>query len=253
MSDVAHESAKLAVEERAARVTIPIMYWNGETHEIVGTGTCLRINERLFVVTAAHLFAGYDLGLFCIPVARANAQPVRLLGKLVRSKDAVSIDIAVIEIVDATVRGQLLAGWDAITLEDVGDADDQGVFVLSGYPSTQPSERNATMEYGLTTTFTERLDRPPDRTKDPIDESIDLFFLHSDHAIDRDGKLVATDPLQGASGASVWQYREDVSGLWTARKAMKVVGVQSSAASGAWFRAKSWGLVRLAISQLASS
>jgi hypothetical protein len=51
----------------ASKVAVPILYDDPRAVDQIGTGTLFAIKNRLFLVTAAHLFNGHDPARFAIP------------------------------------------------------------------------------------------------------------------------------------------------------------------------------------------
>jgi hypothetical protein len=84
----------------------------------------------------------------------------------------------------------------------------------------------------------------PQEAKSPIHPALDLFFFYPAEAPTLDGKMVEMPHLGGASGASVWEYREPATGaLWAPERVLRAVGVQSLFRKGRYFRVKSWAAV----------
>jgi hypothetical protein len=148
-------------------------------------------------------------------------------------------DVAVIELLDDEVKDALRLGWSSVPTSHVESASDDGTFFLFGYPTERLRPEGKTLMCGLITACSQRLAKPPMNAKGPIDPDVDLFFLYDDVAKDEDGDEVTSPHLRGVSGGGVWEVLEARSGLWTAEKHLRLVGVQSSAIHGEWFRAKS--------------
>jgi hypothetical protein len=232
-----------AIEQFAAHVTVPVLYDDPKAADQVGTGTLFSIDERLFLVTASHLFDDRDPGRFTIPAPPST----QLYGlgdfNLIRTADF--YDIAVLELQDGQTISRLTGGWwQPLTLANVGRASESGIFALSGYPSARAVKRGDLIGASLITAYTERMSMPPAEAEHPIDPRLDLFFRYNREALDVDGKTIKTPDLHGCSGASIFEYREsDVIQFWTPEQCLKIVGVQSSFRRGDYFRGKSWDAV----------
>lgn len=249
MVDTILRHAREAAKQFAGSVTVPIMYPVNDQPHPIGTGTLLSVRSRLFIITAAHLFEGQQLNRFYVPNGRASGKATKLIGSIVREKNADRVDVAVIELLDEKSKEVLLLGWQSISLDNVGIASPNGTFVLCGYPSQHQSTRGDTLECEVLTAFTERLEEAPANAMEPIDPTIDVFFKYAHVAIDEDGASVQTPHLRGTSGASIWEYTDPAgSDFWTPEKSLKVVAVQASAMDGEWFRATSWDVVKDALS-----
>ncbi len=94
------------------------------------------------------------------------------------------------------------------------------------------------------TVFTARI-AVPENAKSPVYPALDLFSAYDPEAIDAVTKAsIKTLPLEGCSGASIWQYEEPKAGaLWSPERCLKIVGVQSAYRKDQYFRAKSWAAV----------
>lgn len=242
--------ARDAVKFAAGSVTLPILYAEiGQPPHPLASGVLLEADQRLFILTGAHIFDGCDLARFYVPAGPIQGSPVALRGSVTRPKNTEHVDVALIELDSRTA--QQVSGWKSIKLSaGLSNAPLEGTFVLSGYPSSETFLAGDSFECGLVTAFTERLPQAPTNARNPIDED-DLFFLYAETAIDAEGKLIRAPHLRGASGAVVWQFEEPQEGtsLWRPEHAIRAVAIQSSTMDGEWFRAKSWAYVLDALEQ----
>jgi hypothetical protein len=232
-----------AVERFTALVTVPVLYDDPKILDQVGTGTLFGADNRLFLVTAAHLFEKADPARFSIP--SLNTTEVHTLGKynLLRAKDEL-IDIAVLELLEPATIERARASWRVLALENTAPASPEGVFALCGYPSERAKRIGGLIGGSLITSYTVRLPKPPDHAEQPVHLNLDMFFHYDKEAVDTEGRTVATPDLGGCSGASVWEYREPPNmTFWTPEQCLKIVGVQSAFRKGDYFRAKSWAAV----------
>lgn len=233
-----------ALERFTALVTVPVLYDDPKDLDQIGTGTLFTVDERVFLVTAAHLFDRTDPARFSIP--SLHTSQLHSLGRynLLIPKDK-AVDIAVLELLeDATIQRAKLS-WRMLTLANIGPASSAGVFALCGYPSERAKRIGGLIGGSLVTAYTERMREPPEGAEQPLNPALDLFFHYDAEAIDTAGATIATPRLGGCSGASVWEYREP-NGIifWTPEQCLKIVGVQSSwFRKGQYFRAKSWAAV----------
>jgi hypothetical protein len=241
-----------AIEAFMFKNTVPILYKDpdGEV-DMVGTGTLFVVSERYFLVTAAHIFQGCELSNFGFPSSPAGDADLQTIGHAelyVPSSENIDLfDFAILELLEQHTITAVKAGWKALSPQDVGMPSRGGVFILCGYPSAVAKRDTGRIGGCLVTSYSTMLETTPDNAKQPVKEGLDLFFKYDREAIRHDGETVETPKLQGTSGASVWEYLElSDEAVWDPRKMLRIVGVQSSALHGEFFRAKAWsGLVEI--------
>jgi hypothetical protein len=186
----------------------------------LGTGTLFRIGNRHFVVSARHLFDGMDMDqLARVAIPEGPKGGIYTLGHahVHRPKHSErQFDLALIEFLEAEAIDRLSSGWRFLTLENVAEPSDEGSFVLTGYPVVFTNAEGERVTGGLASVYTRRI-RPPELTAlaDPVVD-VDLFFAYMKMAsLVEDGTPVEAPALLGASGGSLWEYREPTGGLWT--------------------------------------
>jgi hypothetical protein len=245
------EQVTRALQAFMVSVTIPILY-DHETQGTnqVGTGTLFTADNRLFLVTAAHLFDGLDpehdqdrFGRFAIP----SRHTTQLWGlgpyKLLRPKQT-EFDVAVLELQESATIERAKASWRILALANTAVAAPSGLFILCGFPFVRQRRIDDTITGDRMTVFTARIPIPQNATP-PVHPALDLFFAYDAEAIDAVTKApIEALPLEGCSGASIWQYEEPkANALWSPERCLKIVGVQSAYRKDQYFRAKSWAAV----------
>ncbi len=248
-----HPDEVEAIRQRVCRVTVPIASNRGGAFpDPVGSATILRADNRVFLITAAHVLEDETGETLFVSASRTSAPPVQLApATLVRPKLSDAPDIAVIEVLNEDARAALIDGWECASLDDIGDASSAGLFILSGYPSDRLRVQDTTLMCTCITAITERLPEPPTDTRDPVDPARDLFFLYGPQGCFADGEPADSPHLLGTSGGGVWEFSNArPAGVWTAQKALKLVGIQSSARHFEWFRAHTSRSVREALNEL---
>jgi hypothetical protein len=241
-----------AIEAFMFKVTVPLLYGEPDKKiDLVGTGTLFVVSERYFLVTAAHIFHECKPENFAFPRNPSGDPDLQTIGRselyIPADKNADLFDFAVLELLEPKTIDAVKSGWETLTPEYVGRPSGGGVFVLCGYPSAVAKRDIDRIGGCIVTSYSTRLDTIPKNAKQPVDEGLDLFFKYDREATKHDGETVETPRLEGTSGASVWEYRELPNGtLWDPRKTLRIVGVQSSALHGQFFRAKAWaGVVEI--------
>ena len=245
MSEMTDHMLK-AIREYVKLRTVPIIVPVAETIDQVGTGTFLRVGDRLFLITAKHVVDDYSADKLAVPSNPIRDPDPRTLGKIkVTSAKQDFVDVAVIELLEDDAIPRVSKGWGLITLDDVALASEDGEFALCGYPSRAGIRPKQHLIGSTLLAFnTYRLESDPPDADRPVHKDLDLFFRY-DVKAESDGGVIDTPHLGGCSGCSIWEWHEvPEHEVWSADKAFKVVAVQSRMAKDfSYFRAKSWTYV----------
>lgn len=235
-----------ALEAYIQRRTLPLLTdqtTNGDV-ALLGTSTLLDIADKLFIVTAAHVFENVDLSKVAVP-EQPNRANVWTLGGLTRLRPYnPHFDVEILQVHDSETLHRLRSGWDWITPDAFAPASPSGQFVLSGFPAelTEPIPRY--LAGTLLSIYTGRVPDFPPEADPPCYPGVDIFFLCDDSYTTIGGPPRQMPKLQGTSGASVWEVYDPRPGdVWSPQTALSVVGVQSAYRAGKYFRAKGWQLV----------
>lgn len=232
-----------AVEQFAAKVTIPVLYDHPKALDQIGTGTLFEIDHRIFLVTAAHLFKDADPSNFSIPNPLTTKLTTLGPYNIFRAKEE-NVDIAVLELLQESVIAHAKAGWCVLTLNNTGHASQDGLFALSGYPGERAKREGERIGGSLLTTYSNRILEIPEGARPPVHPRLDLFFYYDLEVTKSNGATIKAPHLGGTSGAPIWEYREPAkTWVWTPEQCLKFVGVQSAFLEGRYFRAKSWAAV----------
>src|SRR5262245_60029550 len=131
-----HPDEVEAIRQLVCRVTLPIASRKDRTFpEPIGSATLLRVQDRLFLITAAHVLEGEDGDTLFVSASRDSAPPIPLApAKVTRPQRPGAADIALIEVLGEKTKKQL-ESWGHICPDNIGPASQHGLFVLSGYPS----------------------------------------------------------------------------------------------------------------------
>jgi hypothetical protein len=247
------------VEQLAQKVTIPLFDDSTDQLRLLGTGTLFEIEDRKFIVTARHIF--FDDSTNEDVTARIHVSypknPIRSdivsLGQFDRYADVSNeaLDVALVELKDSEVIRSLSVHWRFMGLEDICMPSADGVFFVAGFPVTNTSWNKGWVHGKLTTIYSRLLSVVPDDAKRPVDTTVDLLFAYDREAEARDGRRTPTPPLEGMSGAAVWQYFP-TKRIWTLKPQIALVGVQSAYHPAQYFRAKNWRAVAAIASSIDS-
>lgn len=238
-----------AVESFMLKITVPIFYSTADgLTDLIGTGTFFQIEERHFLITAAHLFDDIDPADLAVPQYCTGKHQLRLIGNsklyLPSKKFVESVDIAIVEILLPDSINFIMSGWKSLTFDNISSPTAEGHFLLCGFPCERTKKDAEDFTGEMISVITTRLVKAPHGAKQPVNYGVDLFFSCDKSAFDHSGRQVSIPRLQGVSGASIWEIDKSENSLvWTPEKSLKVVGIQSSSLHGEFFRAKNWDYV----------
>jgi hypothetical protein len=90
----------------------------------------------------------------------------------------------------------------------------------------------------------------PSNANPAANPALDLFLQLPRDAVIAGGEVVEIPAIQGMSGCAIWELREVAEGaLWSADRALRFIGIQSSAKPGRYFRGKKWSFVKAMLDQ----
>lgn len=169
-----------------------------------GSATCVAIDDRLFLATAAHNFNGIEQGAdVCVFSAnRSSDTPLRIIGSNFGQNLAKgAADVAWLEIDSESARTSDLTGVSLESIDAHPVLNDQGLYAASGFPvgflreeHPRPGHTNYVVPLLVYFTHAINLDRNDD---DPIL----LSFERS--GIGPDGPGEMPEP-HGMSGGGIW-------------------------------------------------
>ena len=250
-----------AMEHHQRNITYPILYDLGSRLCVLGSGVLFAHEDRHFIITAAHLFDDDEnigpivSGNLAGPNTRGHGVP-STFGPMCLYKGpraSFDFDIAVIELKDTEKINAIKNEWKFLGVADLTMPSPAPLFCLGGYPRDLQSQRASTTHGPMFVVRTGQLSQVPDNATAPIDLTYDFFGEYDPQGFVRQfGDRVMPSPaLQGVSGGSLLQYDDTVTGFWSTWKAMKLVGIQSSASSlKKWFRAKKSNVIALIFAQV---
>jgi hypothetical protein len=227
----------VALQQFILSVSLPILIDGEKQPEPWGTGTLFKIEDRHFLVTAAHVVSDVDLTKLTFPSGLRNATLQKFGAfEVFRPKSPLTVDVAVVEFKAKETVGLLSDGWSFLGLDSVAAAGCyHGRFIVGGYPVAIHRFDGEQVQQSMLALTTDLLHYTPD-VSDPQPE-FDQFFYHAPEGKLLDGTTQKMPRLNGASGASIWVHLGvSSSSLWSPSAATKIVGVQVSASHGRWFR-----------------
>lgn len=261
--DVYDSNQRTAVLRYLANRTLPIVQIESDGHVRVnmGTATLFEIAGHGVLVTAAHVIRemharrGHrDDGLAChfVPQrARSDLRPIPLGGvtlSLKERSDRLNQDIGFFALDDETFA-ELKEHYTSVTPRDLlgGTDQDNGVYVVCGYPSETTDPHNPEPYTLLVASYNNEVE-----PHHPTDPASHLFLSHGPERVeltadevDRTPKRADDGPrLHGISGSTVWRvaFTEDSALAWSP-DFLHVAAVQTGYLPGKWIRGTRWSLV----------
>ena len=239
------------IEHFLVGCTVPLVYQSNERTGILGTGTFFAIHERIFFVTAGHLFKNADPNRMGIPERAGKNVHMWYFGHATihHPKDTDEHDVAVIEPLDSDFVQRVRAGWtilDETNLAIPGSSAEN--HLIAGYPDATVKYENAVL---TPSALMQLYTTPYEGEVVGARTDFDLFFRYGEAAGNTYGFKKNTPHLGGASGALVFAIGSRPVGIWSPAIVLKVVGIQVAFVHGKYVRAKKWSLVEHVLSLVA--
>lgn len=191
------------------RVMVPIYLDHGTGNGVTvqGTGTLLDGGDRLYLVTAAHVFDRVEANRLSSPAGRTLAPPVPWRSvRVVKPRDSSKPpDVAIVEFLSPETVQALRDTYVPLTLDRVARATPGATFILAGFPEEKATITGNVLDQKPYFYFTTMLPEPPKDAKYPPNPTFDLFFSLGRAATRSDGQREQVPRLQGASGCTIWE------------------------------------------------
>ena len=241
----------IAVRDYILKRTVPILY-NDPKGRVSpnGTGTLLRIEDRLFLITACHVFdERRDFVEFAYPTHPINGG-VSTFGSfnLMRPTDEL-IDIAIAELTDERTKEILSANWQVCTLSDVCAPPSTGSFIVVGHPASMIEATRDGLNSRAVFVKTTRIEAHSALEYKARPE-FELFLAFGKMATSESGAQIDTPRMNGVSGASVWVVVESAGIAWSPASILRVVGVLWSVDRSRFMRATDWRAIARALQNI---
>ena len=247
------EKQREALDQFGFRSAVPLFRRTDESADHLATGIFIAVGCRVFLLTARHILdkcKPEDVAIATSPEGSA----LQTLGNLVVHKPidvpGADIDIVAIELLDDETKRIIYDGWRVIDPSMGGDAYGTGELVLIGYPSETLKMEGINIKGGPTGIITAPLALTPSNANPTANPALDFFLQLPRRAVVVGGQVVEIPAIQGMSGCAIWELREVAEGaLWSPDRALRFVGIQSSAKPGHYFRGKRWSFVKAMLDQ----
>lgn len=248
MKSVINAHQKQALDILGFRAAVPLFHVLGEEADHLATGTFVAVGEKRILLTARHILDNCKPEQIAIPLS-PEGSGLRTLGNLLvhkpRDLPGTDIDIVGTEILDRQTIEIVEAGWRVVDVAIGGEVDPSGELMLIGFPSATLNKKEMRITGRPTGIITALMHDIPVGAIPPAEPTLDLFLQLPRDAIGPAGAIIDIPPIGGMSGCAIWQMRETGDGeLWSPDRALRLVGIQSSARAGSYFRGERWAYIR---------
>lgn len=255
MESIIKDHQRQALDTFGFRAAVPLFRANGEDADHLATGTFIAVAGKRILLTARHILdtcKPEDVAIATSP----EGSSLRTLGNLVVHRPIdlhdSEIDIVGIEVLDQETINIIETGWRVIDMEIGDEANASGEVVLIGYPSATLSKMDMRITGRPSGIITALMQNAPVNSTPPVNPTLDLFLELPREAIIAGGLIVDIPHIGGMSGCAIWQLREPAEEeLWLPDRALRLIGIQSSARPGNYFRGKRWAYIRNLLEQAA--
>jgi len=256
VEQVINEHQRQALNEFGFRAAVPLFCALGEDADHLATGTFIGVGEKCFLLTARPILDECEAEHIAIATS-PEGSGLRTLGNLLIHKPidqpGTEINIVGIEIQDEKTIDIVEAGWRMVDMGIGDEANDSDEVVLIGYPSATLDKANIRITGRPASIIIALVQEIPSDATPPINPTLHLFLELPREAIDPAGEIVDIAPIGRMCGCAIWQLRELADDeLWSPDRALRLVGVQTSARSGSYFRGKRWTYVHNLLEQIRS-
>lgn len=223
-----------AIRDHLQQIGVAIVaFKDGEPYEL-GSGTCVKIGDRCFIATAAHVIDKYpNEALFLITQQEPQDSTPVIIG---RGSDP-DLDVAWLELQPGVER-TLGRNFIAIDRMRLGVAHlEKDLVVVYGYPSEKASVHRGSRIHGLGVQpicfATNTLDGTERPTSANVARDICLAYPY-EHLWGPDGPMAGI-AAPGLSGGGIWTVEAGTQGLWSPDKC-QLVGIEHSWSPWKWVK-----------------
>lgn len=230
-----------AIVKFALGVSVPVLDFSDEDKAVLcGTGFFYKIGERLFLISASHVFDDCNQEALAIPQYPHGGGNFVTIGTncLSRPLDDI-LDVAVLEIQDLDLAQSISQNWTILDMGNTGDYNSKQNCFLLGFPLENMKPTELGYKGKPLPMFLKDAGGKPACAPGPAFSNVDIF-LEEQETINK-YELSRPSSLKGISGSAIWQVSEPSTGaVWAPAKDLKIVGVQCEVRNGDYVRGKKW-------------
>lgn len=243
-----------AVNHHIAACTVPLIQESGDRAAVLGSGNFFEVRGRYFLISAAHIFEDFDPEQVGVPAITDDGRRAFLTLNGCRryywdDPDFV-FDVTAVELPQGSLLASLQRTYQFLGPASVGRQGERfEQYVIVGYPVAA-----AVTSPGHIEPRAVKITTIPFAGLAPANFRSDREFLlsYAERGWTPEGGLQDSLPLPGVSGAAVWGVMgpRHVTGIWSATRAVRVVGVQHAYLSTSYIRCRQWWLVARLLEQI---
>jgi len=244
---------RLAAAAFLAKCTVPIAAEARGRANVVGTGTLFDFGDGPCLITAAHVLKGPDWDVEHLTMPETwGGRTMHKLGTVQIRRER-NWDLAILQLQTPEIVQRIRANWQILSGQDVDAGVPPGLTVSAGFPYELARVEGGKIHARWIAMF-----EPPYvplENERPEESELakpgDMLVRYPETVLQPDGSLVgAPRSLEALSGGSAWRVVPEVDGIWTAQKALRVVGIQigqarerSGEARRRYVRVRSWKVI----------
>ena len=242
------QQQQLALKEFGFKASAPLFRAMGEDADHLATGTFFEKCGKLILLTARHVVDEAKLENIAIAESPSGSG-IFTLGTIVvhmpKDIEDAEIDIIGIEILDQSVIEKIRTGWKVLDISVGAPQSSETQKTLVGYPSERMVKDGFVLRGKPVAFHCAPLGSIPGNARQPVNPDLDLFLEYPEKALELGDKTVSLGLIKGMSGCAIWEAHSlPGSEVWSPEKALRLVGIQSSAAKGSFVRGKKWEYIK---------
>jgi hypothetical protein len=254
---ITQDARELAISKFVEKSTIPIIAYldDSETGEriagIQGTGTLFKFMEKYFIITAAHVLEQIDqrneknIG---IPIDKNKPDLITLQNCMIYIPTEEEIrekcDFGIIGLTNE-IGGNLEQNYHFLNEKNITfRIYDKMTIIITGYINKWAKfDKDKNILYTATPFKLMSRRKVPQNNYSEYDPRIHILAEYGETLFlggDINKCISAEQELKGISGSSMWTIENDSSGIWSAEKCVKVIGIQIALMKEEYIKGTKW-------------
>lgn len=210
---------------------VPVITRYKEKTKDIGSGTCIKIKGKYFIITAGHVISNYNLKDISLLLAGAGRPPyhvTKFINIGYNFDESNDIDVGYIEISEKEAKklGKKFIEHDPFKF-NVSHFNEDTVLV-SGYPC-ELIKLDQTKDFNIYTvraSHFQTMTLPTDKWPKRFGVDKHILLNYQELVEDSDGNTVKIPDAPGISGGSIWAINAKTKGIWSPQNT-NLIGIQS--------------------------